>query len=296
MKYFLVDDDENVLDILELLVEEHMGGTVCGRADNGADALEDIFAAAPDIVLVDLLMPVLDGIGFVQAARQRLPAAQFVMLSQVSDKELVARAYESGVEFFVQKPVNGIEVQNVLRRVEEKAALRSTFAQMQSLVVGAATPAATARQAVKAPAGAGSAAAAAGRGAAPQPFEEHCGAILNALGIGGDTASKDIRQMAAWLAAHPDETPTVAELCAMQGQSPKTVEQRLRRAVNAGLVNLACLGIEDYGNEAFVAYAGTLYRFEQVRREMHRIRSGAGERGKASLRHFLYALAALARE
>ncbi len=279
VNYFLVDDDENVLDILEMLVEEKLGGRVCGRANNGVDALEDLAAAAPNIVVVDLLMPVLDGIGFVNAAKPRVPQAQFVMLSQVSDKGLVARAYESGVEFFIQKPVNGIEVQNVLRHVEEKAALRSTFAQVQTLLGGQAP---------------------AGQAAAPDAGDtargERCDAVLRTLGIGGDAAAKDIRQMVGFLAAHPEADATVAELCAMCGGSPKTVEQRVRRAVNAGLVNLASLGVEDYANEGFVAYAGTLYRFEQVRREMDHIRGGRGPRGKSSVRQFLYALAGLARE
>ena len=79
-------------------------------------------------------------------------------------------------------------------------------------------------------------------------------------------------------------------LCAKTGDSPKTVEQRIRRAAYAGLANLASMGLEDYGGEVFTEYAGTLYRFEQVRREMNRIAGRGREHGKVQLKHFLSAI------
>jgi two-component system response regulator YcbB len=72
------------------------------------------------------------------------------------------------------------------------------------------------------------------------------------------------------------------------------MEQRIRRAANTGMVNLANLGIEDYGSDAFQDYAGTLYQFEQVRREMDYLRGKSPTHGKCSVKRFLYALSALA--
>ncbi len=89
------------------------------------------------------------------------------------------------------------------------------------------------------------------------------------------------------------EQLTVAQCCAHFSSSPKAMEQRLRRAAAAGMVNLANLGIEDYANDTFTEYAGTLYSFEQVRREMDCIRGKSSQHGRPSLRKFLYALAAL---
>lgn len=60
--------------------------------------------------------------------------------------------------------------------------------------------------------------------------------------------------------------------------------------------NLASLGIEDYANDVFTEYAGTLFNFEQVRKEMNCIRGKSEEHGKVSVRRFLYALAALCSE
>ena len=85
----------------------------------------------------------------------------------------------------------------------------------------------------------------------------------------------------------------MSQLCSRFSSSPKAMEQRIRRAANAGMVNLANLGIEDYANDTFTEYAGTLYNFEQVRKEMDCIRGRSSTHGKISVKRFLYALAAL---
>ena len=85
----------------------------------------------------------------------------------------------------------------------------------------------------------------------------------------------------------------MSQLCSRFSSSPQAMEQRIRRAANAGMVNLANLGIEDYANDTFTEYAGTLYNFEQVRKEMDYIRGRSSTHGKISVKRFLYALAAL---
>ena len=80
------------------------------------------------------------------------------------------------------------------------------------------------------------------------------------------------------------------ELCSRFSDSPKSMEQRIRRAAAAGLVNLAHLGLEDYGNEIFTEYSNTLYNFEQVRREMDFIRGKSERHGNVKIKNFLNAL------
>ena len=50
-------------------------------------------------------------------------------------------------------------------------------------------------------------------------------------------------------------------LCSQLSDSPKTMEQRVRRAVERGLGHIASLGVEDYGNEFFTQYAAVLFPF-----------------------------------
>ena len=55
MKFYFVDDDKNIRTILKILVTERNLGECCGSSGNGDDALEDVAALHPDIIIVDLL-------------------------------------------------------------------------------------------------------------------------------------------------------------------------------------------------------------------------------------------------
>ena len=101
MRIYIVEDDITVISILEDIVEREGLGTICGdTAEEGPD-LEQILAVDPDIILIDLLMPEKDGIQVVRELREMGCGARFIMISQVSSKEMIAKAYNAGVEFFI---------------------------------------------------------------------------------------------------------------------------------------------------------------------------------------------------
>lgn len=108
MKFYLIDDDQNIINILKLIIQNRNLGEICGTSLNAEDAMEDLKYVQPDIVIVDLLMPVMDGITFVKQASEAYPQLAFIMLSQVAAKDMISSAYESGIEFFIQKPINSI--------------------------------------------------------------------------------------------------------------------------------------------------------------------------------------------
>ena len=282
MQIYLIDDDAAVRSVLRLLIEDGSLGTIVGCSDNAMDALEDLREIHPDIVVVDLLMPGMDGIEFVRQAKGRWPELRFVMLSQVTSKDMVAEAYAAGVDFFISKPVNSVEVASVLTKVSQLLAMDRTMRQVRSLVQVTA-PASPAPSPSKAPKKNLSSA---------QQTALHN--VLHRLGLSGDPAYGDILQIVGYLTSQGrEEQATVSQLCSRFSSSPKAMEQRIRRAANAGMVNLANLGIEDYANDTFTEYAGTLYNFEQVRKEMDYIRGRSSTHGKISVKRFLYALAAL---
>ena len=138
MRIYIIEDDITVISILEDIVEQNDLGTVCGDTADAPPDLEGILAADPDLILVDLLMPGKDGIQVVRELKAGGSRAKFIMISQVSAKEMVARAYSAGVDFFIQKPINLIEVrqviQNVSRQIENEQALRA----IQSVFAGRA--------------------------------------------------------------------------------------------------------------------------------------------------------------
>ena len=277
MKIYFIDDDPNILNFLKLIVQAKNLGEICGVCSSPIDALEDLKYIKPDIVVVDLLMPGMDGISFVKKANAEFQDIAYIMLSQVSNKDMISSAYEAGVEFFIQKPINAIEVENVITRVCQSLAMKRTLNSMQNLfmtqmqdVIPKPVPAAQS-----------------------EPVHlQKAKDILQRLGIIGEIGSKDIINVVDYMITHRDTAGdmTLIELCAQFSENPKSVEQRIRRTANTAMVNLAHLGLEDYSNDTFIEYSNTLFNFEQIRREMDHIRGKNHKGGNVKIRNFLNAL------
>ena len=120
---------------------------------------------------------------------------------------------------------------------------------------------------------------------------------LSQLGMAGEKGAKDIMEMCLYLLERHQQVSQVGvgALCAQLSDSPKSMEQRARRAVERGLTHLASLGVEDYGNEVFTQYASRLFPFQEVRAEMAYLQ-GKGQKGKANLKRFLDGMLVLAEE
>lgn len=276
MKIYLIDDDPNILNILKIIIQTRNLGEICGLCGSPIDALEDLKYIKPDIVMVDLLMPGMDGITFVGQAKAQYPDIGYIMLSQVSNKDMISSAYESGVEFFIQKPINAIEVENVLTRVIQSITMKRALSSMQNIFAASmqdVMPKAPAQK--KEPA-----------------HITKAKDILQRLGIIGEIGSKDIINVVDYMITHRDiaSDMTLTELCARFSDTPKSVEQRIRRTANTAMVNLAHLGLEDYSNDTFMEFSNTLFNFEQIRTEMDHIRGRNLKGGNVKIRNFLNAL------
>ena len=107
-----------------------------------------------------------------------------------------------------------------------------------------------------------------------------------------NVAKKDIISLVDYLIQHNQKVDnvTLCELCNRFSDNPKSMEQRIRRTANMGMVNLANLGLEDYANDTFTTYSNSLYNFEQVRREMDFIRGKSVRHGNVKIKNFLNAL------
>jgi len=267
MKLYIIEDDLSVIGILEDIVERNGLGTVCGDSGDGLD-LDHILALDPDIILTDLLMPGKDGIQVVRELRELGCGAKFIMISQVSAKEMVAKAYTAGVEFFIQKPINLIEVCQVVRNVTQQLENERALKAIQGIFAGrvSAAPAVSTQDKER----------------------RRLKAILSQLGMAGEKGSQDIITLCLMLRDEGVSASQVgmSSLCARLDGTPKSTEQRIRRAVERGLRHLASLGLEDYNNETFLRYSGRLFPFQEVRAEMACLQ-GAGPGGKANLKKFL---------
>lgn len=285
-RFYLIDDDTSITAILKMIILQRELGEVIGVSGDPEEALEDIEFDKPDIIVVDLLMPEMDGVTFVRRARRVLPEGSFIMLSQVSSKDMIAQAYEAGCDFFIQKPINSVEVENVVRSVSEKRRLRETVGKVRSLFADPDAPAASASGAAQASSAAGA--------VDKEEVRRTLEGILEELGIVGDKGCPDIITVVTYAVEHPTELEqsTVKNLCGHFTSNSKTMEQRIRRAAQGGMTNLANLGLEDYGNAVFEEYASSLYQFEQVRREMDFVRGKSDRHGVVKLKKFIAGLAA----
>ncbi len=99
----VVDDDPDILDALsEILEAEGYGVT---RARNGQEALDRLSPARPDLILLDLMMPVMDGWAFARHMRERGPdVAGLPIIVLSADRNVGARAREIGAVGHLAKP------------------------------------------------------------------------------------------------------------------------------------------------------------------------------------------------
>ena len=279
MKIYIIEDDISVISVLEDIIEQNTLGTICGDSDGEPADITQILALDPDLILVDLLMPGKDGIQVTRELREAGCHAKFIMLSQVSDKDMVAKAYSAGVEFFIQKPINLIEVRQVITNVRKQWENELALKAIQQVFAVRETPAAPVRPAY-------------------DRQRRRIKAILSQLGMAGEKGSQDIIELCILLLQEHSSVSQIgmSNLCARLNDSPRTTEQRARRALEKGLKHIASLGLEDYNNETFVRYSARLFPFQEVRTEMLYQQGKSPARGKTNLKTFLDGLMILADE
>lgn len=113
-RVLIADDDDDLRDAVRELLEEHRFQIV-GEATDGADAVTKATELEPDVVLMDLRMPDMDGIEATRRIRARLPRVQVVMLSAYGDRGLIEAAEDAGVYAFLVKGCSGDLIRQVLR-------------------------------------------------------------------------------------------------------------------------------------------------------------------------------------
>jgi two-component system, response regulator YcbB len=281
MRYFIVDDDTASRRMLEKIIIEGSLGVVVGEAGSGVDSLSPILSIHPDVVLIDFLMPKLDGIETIESLRRQGFQGQFIMISQVVNKEMVGEAYEKGIEFFIHKPINRLEVQSILKKTSEQFRLRQSLIAIRESLASVESSKFTTKQ---------------------KSVKEIVHSIFNDMGIIGEAGSEDMVLMMEFLLKRRDSAallPPLKELyeniCSSQKdvkKETKSIEQRIRRAIMAALNNLASLGTFDYTNPKFEYYAPRYFEFQEIRVRMKEIDSDTNgtSKVKINIKKFLQVL------
>ncbi|MCY2931260.1 MAG: response regulator transcription factor [Planctomycetota bacterium] len=116
---FLADDHALVREGLAALVEKTGQFTVVGQCGDGLDVVEQVTAAAPDVVLLDVGMPGLNGIDICRELGRKAPASAVLILSMHDGEEFIIRALENGAKGYLLKESAGEELAEALRVVAE---------------------------------------------------------------------------------------------------------------------------------------------------------------------------------
>jgi DNA-binding NarL/FixJ family response regulator len=99
----VVEDDDAFAETLRELLEMDGSIEVVGRASNGQEGIDLVDELAPDIVLMDVLLPVLDGIEATRAIREKHPSLPVIALTGLEYEERALEVLEAGADEFLRK-------------------------------------------------------------------------------------------------------------------------------------------------------------------------------------------------
>jgi two-component system chemotaxis response regulator CheY len=116
IRYLIVDDSVFARKNLARIIES-FGGEIVGEAGDGMTAITEYERAKPDIVLMDITMPQMEGIESAEKIVQQHPDARIVMVSSVGYQENIVAALQRGARHFVQKPVKPEVLYEVIKYV-----------------------------------------------------------------------------------------------------------------------------------------------------------------------------------
>jgi DNA-binding NarL/FixJ family response regulator len=119
IQVLLVDDQLIIRQGLRSLLESKPDLKVVGEAENGQQAIEQIELLKPDIVLMDVRMPIMDGVAATRTIGQQFPQTRVLILTTFDDDEYVSRAMQFGARGYLLKDTHSEELAQAIRSVHK---------------------------------------------------------------------------------------------------------------------------------------------------------------------------------
>ena len=117
MRILIADDHEIIRQGLRNLLSADRNWEICGEAVDGRDAIEKARELKPDVVLMDISMPNMDGLQATRAIRQSIPEIEILILSQHDSKEMIRQAFKAGAKGYVVKSAISDDLMTALQTV-----------------------------------------------------------------------------------------------------------------------------------------------------------------------------------
>ncbi len=123
IKILLVDDQTLIRQGIRLLLEIEPDVQVIGQAANGMEAIQQAEALHPDVILMDVRMPEMDGVAATREITARFPEVGVIILTTFEDDETIFDGLEAGARGYLLKDVSSEEMAQAVRRVAAGEAL-----------------------------------------------------------------------------------------------------------------------------------------------------------------------------
>lgn len=115
------DDNERILEILGDMVNNDKDLTLVGKANNGEDMYQIIKNKEPDVVLLDLIMPKMDGLSVMDEVNKNLKKhPHFIVVSAVGQEKITEDAFRKGASYYILKPFHNESVLNQIKNVKQQ--------------------------------------------------------------------------------------------------------------------------------------------------------------------------------
>lgn len=131
-RLFIVDDEDMEREaMVDFIPWEKFDIEVVGTAWNGLDAFEQIQKKQPDIVLTDIMMPVMNGIELIKKTKATFPEIEFIVLSGYGEYEFTSQAMEEGIRHYVLKPFDEDKILNALNKLKEEIINKKSIVRLE---------------------------------------------------------------------------------------------------------------------------------------------------------------------
>lgn len=255
LNFMLIDDDDAIRFMLEDIIIDYDLGNVTSSIPSAKCLIDDdtfLQRNDIDILIIDMLMPEVGGIEAVSHISGHFQG-KIIMLSQIEDKQLIGKAYDNGVNYYITKPLNRNEVIGVIRSVSEHMQLKKVVHNLNNTINAVLQP----------------------KKIQPSNNKSDLENLLRELGIAGMAEIRDFADIMSFVKRQSTHNgfPNLKDIfsgiaqernSSDQQKEIKAMEQRIRRSVFSAMNNVASMGIVDYTNPKFEEFASWYFDYNEI--------------------------------